>query len=162
MGCIPIKMSQAEAYDVLKGTVTVENYKHRLQREFEKRGLGEEAVNTVIRGWDQVAALRDDPEYVSRFKSLFDKMDSDMDGHLDKTEMYLCLIELNELTRQGLLDMGIKTRLPDPPVHTVDAIFSSLDDDGNGWIDFEEFKILMCRFATRNYFAGAFGELKKH
>ena len=35
-----------------------------------------EAVNTVIRGWDQVAALRDDPEYVSRFKSLFDKMDS--------------------------------------------------------------------------------------
>ena len=84
----------------------------------------------------------------------------DMDGHLDKTEMYLCLIELNEclcavvallfllwsfqhpdspcspksVTRQGLLDMGIKTRLPDPSVHTVDAIFSSLDDDGNGWI----------------------------
>ena len=72
-------------------------------------------------------------EHSVKLIDLFRDWDDDGNGALDKKEM-----------RQGIAALGYEA-----PRKEVDALFDSIDKDGSGWIEFDEFKKALSGFKKR-------------
>lgn len=82
---------------------------------------------------DQIRQILADDEKLSRVtKAVFDVVDEDLSGLIDKTEL-----------KQAMINVAKEAGLPHPTDDQVSSALHNLDTDGSGSIDVHELKILI-------------------
>src|SRR5690349_11042252 len=80
-----------------------------------------------------VLEILNDPQQLDEVtRTIFQHFDKDHSGHLDKKELKEALIMVSN-------DCG--TIVPDDQV--ISELIEALDEDGNGFLDIDEFKVLV-------------------
>jgi Ca2+-binding EF-hand superfamily protein len=78
------------------------------------------------------AILADENRLGQVTKSVFDEVDADHSGKIDKTEL-----------KEALTNLSRQANLPIPNDQKIDAAFAALDTDNSGTIEIGEFKVFV-------------------
>ena len=155
-------MSREDTFDIMTGSITVDDYQRKLEHEFERRGLPPQAAQMSLMGLDMLRTILQSPEYQEEVSTVFKRFDTNSDNVLDHSEVFHCICELNKSTQKELKKIGIKQTLPDPTQEIVKDIIRTADFNRDGVLQLDEFMTVYDRFSVRNFFAGALGEIQKY
>mmetsp|Transcript_12382 Transcript_12382/g.12421 ORF Transcript_12382/g.12421 Transcript_12382/m.12421 type:complete len:92 (+) Transcript_12382:39-314(+) len=76
--------------------------------------------------------LSDDVKLTEVTKAVFDQVDADQSGTIDKREL-----------KNAMIQVAREANIQPPTDHAVDQALHALDADGSGTIDVNEFKVLI-------------------